>query len=188
MGRNPCTASSAAATDIPLDARRRTGHRAVSRDHGRRSRLARRDRAGWEILAWKEGKVLPFAQLQRRIGRKSLTRKLLAEVPVTLMTFDLLEDRRQDVRERPLRERRARLEELLASLRKDGLAISPRLEVGTWAELAAHRGQSRSSHTEGVMLKRLDSPYRVGRVRGDWWKWKIDPHTVDAVLIYAQRG
>src|SRR5262249_42505353 len=137
-----------------------------------------------EILAWKDGRVLPFGQLQRRIGRKALTHRLLSSIPVALMAFDLLEDRGRDVRNDPLCERRARLEELLASIAKEPLRVSPRLQARTWEELAAFREKSRSSRTEGVMLKRFDSPYRIGRVRGDWWKWKIHPHTVDAVLVY----
>ncbi len=141
-----------------------------------------------EIVAWKQGAVLPFGQLQRRIGRKTLSNKLVAEVPVALMAFDLLEESGQDIRSRPLSERRARLEELLAAASREGLRISPRLAATTWEELAARRLESRSWQTEGVMIKRLDSPYRVGRVRGDWWKWKVHPHTMDAVLVYAQRG
>src|SRR5262249_14443526 len=128
-----------------------------------------------EILPWSDG-VLPFAQLQRRIGRKTLSRKLLAEVPVVLMAYDLLEWAGEDVRERPLSERRR----LLESLARERLILSPLVGAATWEELGTQRLDSRSRNVEGLMLKRLDSPYRVGRVRGDWWKWKIHPLTVDA--------
>jgi DNA ligase-1 len=142
-----------------------------------------------EILPWKQGDVLPFAQLQRRIGRKSLGKKLLAEVPVVLMAFDLLEDAGEDVRARPLEWRRGRLAEIVHGASwGGGLQLSPVLEAGTWAELAEARAGSRGRQVEGLMLKRRASPYRVGRQRGDWWKWKVAPLTIDAVLIAAQRG
>ena len=142
-----------------------------------------------EILAWKEGAVLPFAQMQRRIGRKTLGKKILAEVPVVLMAYDLLEDGGADWRERPLAGRRRRLEGLAAATPSGGrLLVSPRVDAASWEALAAARQESRGRRVEGLMLKRLSSPYRVGRVRGDWWKWKINPLTVDAVLVYAQRG
>jgi DNA ligase-1 len=141
-----------------------------------------------EVLPWHD-RVLPFAALQRRIGRKTLTKKVLAEVPVVLMVHDLLELDGQDLRDRPVAERRARLEALLAALPPGGpLQVSPRVEAEDWEGLARQRQDSRQRHVEGLMLKRLSSPYRVGRVRGDWWKWKINPLTIDAVLIYAQRG
>jgi DNA ligase-1 len=127
--------------------------------------------------------------LQRRIGRKSLGKTLLAEVPVVLMAFDLLEDRGEDVRARPLEWRRARLAEIVAGAnRAGGLQLSPLLTAASWAELAEARAGSRALQVEGLMLKRRGSPYRVGRHRGDWWKWKIAPLTIDAVLIAAQRG
>jgi DNA ligase 1 len=142
-----------------------------------------------EILPWKQGEVLPFAQLQRRIGRKSLGKKLLAEVPVVLMAFDLLEDLGEDVRNRPLRWRRDRLAEIVAGASwGGGIQLSPILQAATWEELADVRAGSRGRQVEGLMLKRRESPYRVGRPRGDWWKWKIEPLTIDAVLMAAQRG
>jgi DNA ligase-1 len=141
-----------------------------------------------EILPWKNGAVQPFADLQRRIGRKALTRKLLQEVPAIVMAYDLLENAGVDIRERPLSERRARLERILADAGDPRLLLSPVIETDSWDALAEIRWSSRERRVEGMMLKRLTSPYRVGRQRGDWWKWKIDPFTVDAVLIYAQRG
>jgi DNA ligase 1 len=138
-----------------------------------------------EILPWRDGRPLPFAQLQRRIGRRGASRKVLADVPVVLLAYDLLEQAGVDLRERPLRERRGRLE---AMGRQGLVTLSPVVEAASWAELTALRETSRERQVEGLMLKRRSSPYRVGRVRGDWWKWKVEPLTVDAVLVYAQRG
>jgi DNA ligase-1 len=137
-----------------------------------------------EILPWRDGRVLPFAELQRRIGRKTLGKKLLAEVPVVLMCYDLLEAGGMDIRPLPLSERRRRLMPLV----NEPTMLSPTIEAATWGELHQVWAESRSRSVEGMMLKRRSSPYRVGRVRGDWWKWKVAPYTVDAVLIYAQRG
>ncbi len=139
-----------------------------------------------EIMPWKDGTPLPFAEMQRRIGRKELGPKILSEVPIVLVAFDLLEFGGEDVRERPLKWRRARLEEVIDG--KQALVASPIVRAESWAELARERSQARERRVEGVMLKRLGSPYRVGRKRGDWWKWKIEPYSVDAVLIYAQPG
>jgi DNA ligase-1 len=141
-----------------------------------------------EILPWLDGAVMPFAQLQRRIGRKTLGKKILSEVPVVLLSYDLLEIDGKDVRDQPIQWRRAHLEKLVESMAHPNLLISPIVRVDSWEALAAEREKSRSLNAEGIMLKRLISPYRVGRQRGDWWKWKINPYTVDAVLIYAQRG
>jgi DNA ligase-1 len=146
-----------------------------------------------EILAWRDG-VLPFSVMQKRIGRKTLGRKILAEAPVAMMAFDLLEFEGHDVRERPLDWRRQRLEGVVGDLRRRAPTESPRILASplvgatSWDELVAIRQSSRQQDTEGLMLKRRDSGYGVGRTRGDWWKWKIDPYTVDAVLLYAQRG
>jgi DNA ligase 1 len=144
-----------------------------------------------EILPWKDNSVMPFAQLQRRIGRKTIGKKLLEEVPVVLLCYDVLEFAGEDIRAKPMRERRALLEKILAGLPEEAkktLLLEPIVKAANWNELAEIRAESRNRKVEGFMLKRLDSPYRVGRPRGDWWKWKIDPLTIDAVLIYAQRG
>jgi DNA ligase-1 len=141
-----------------------------------------------EILPWKDGAPLGFAQLQRRIGRKALGEKILAEIPVALVAFDLLELDGADVRDRPLEWRRERLQQIVERVAAPSLILSPRIEADSWEQLSRLRTQSRERGVEGFMLKRLGSPYRVGRRRGDWWKWKIDPYSVDAVLIYAQRG
>ena len=139
-----------------------------------------------EILAYEDGQPLPFARLQRRIGRQKLSAKVLAEAPAAFMAYDLLEEGGEDLRARPLSERRARLEALLAG--RDRLPVSPAVEGATWEALAEARGASRERGVEGFMLKRLASPYGHGRRRGDWWKWKVDPFTVDAVLLYAHPG
>ncbi|MCI0742428.1 MAG: ATP-dependent DNA ligase [Gemmataceae bacterium] len=147
-----------------------------------------------EILPWKDGQVLPFAQLQRRIGRKNLGARMLAAVPVVFLAFDILERSGEDVRARPLHERRAWLEELIQGAHLDRLILAPIVsaplapEGEGWKELARLREDSRARGVEGLMLKRLDSAYGVGRQRGAWLKWKINPFTMDAVLIYAQRG
>jgi DNA ligase-1 len=139
-----------------------------------------------EVMPWKDGAPLPFAQMQRRIGRKVLGPKILAEVPVVLVGYDLLELNGQDVREQPLERRRTQLTEIAPP--QSALVLSPVVPSESWEQLAGLRQESRGRKVEGFMLKRLGSPYRVGRRRGDWWKWKIDPYSVDAVLIYAQPG
>ena len=141
-----------------------------------------------EVLPWRDGRVLPFAQLQRRIGRKTIGKKLLAEVPVVLLAYDLLEADGIDLRDKPLSHRRERLEGIISRVDSPRLMLSPNVEAKTWHELAELRETSRERLVEGFMLKRRESPYRVGRVRGDWWKWKVHPLTIDAVLVYAQRG
>jgi DNA ligase-1 len=139
-----------------------------------------------EVLPWSNAAPLPFAQMQRRIGRKVLGKKILSEVPVVLVAYDLLELKGEDVRERPLEWRRAQLEAIAPP--QSALVLSPLVHAAGWDELTALRRESRERKVEGFMLKRLGSPYRVGRRRGDWWKWKIEPYSVDCVLIYAQPG
>jgi DNA ligase-1 len=139
-----------------------------------------------EVLAYRD-RVLPFSVLQTRIGRQKLTPRILEEAHAGFMAYDVLEQGGQDVRERPLAERRRLLEDLLWGLGPRFL-VSPLVDGGTWEALAALRGEARDRNVEGLMLKRLSSPYRAGRRRGDWWKWKIGPFTIDAVLIYAHPG
>jgi DNA ligase-1 len=143
-----------------------------------------------EILVWRDGRAQPFAELQQRIGRKTLSAKLLRELPVVLCVYDLLEEEGADLRALPQHARRARLEQLVAAFPHPQLELSPLLRGADWAELARQREQARALGVEGMMLKRLDAQYGVGRTKdvGVWWKWKIDPLSVDAVLIYAQRG
>ena len=141
-----------------------------------------------ELLAWDGGRPLGFHQLQRRIQRKSVGRKLREEVPVRLMAYDLLEAGGEDLRALPTVERRARLEALVEGAALPRLGLAEVVEGPTWEALAAARESSRSRGVEGLMLKRRDAAYGAGRPRGDWWKWKVDPFTLDAVLVYAQRG
>lgn len=142
-----------------------------------------------EILAWEGDRPAPFLDLQKRITRKTMSPKVIAETPVIFMAYDILELAGDDLRETPLLQRRQHLEALMASAtHPDMLRLSPLVEGSSWEELSAQREISRQNRTEGLMLKRHDSPYRSGRVRGDWWKWKVDPYTIDAVLTYAQPG
>ncbi|HUR66957.1 MAG TPA: ATP-dependent DNA ligase [Chitinophagaceae bacterium] len=141
-----------------------------------------------EIIPAVNGKPLPFAQLQTRIGRKNIPKKMLQEVPVCFFVYDLLEYEGIDIREQPLEQRRSLLEKLVAEISHPSLIISPVIAFDTWEELTQIRNRSREEFAEGLMLKRLSSSYQVGRKRGDWWKWKIDPLVIDAVMIYAQKG
>ncbi len=140
-----------------------------------------------ELLAWREDRPLPFGAMQRRIGRLRVSSDELREAPVIFMAYDLLEFNGVDIRAQPLSERRARLEAVLQRAPEE-LKVSPTLAFPDWPALAALRAESRARRVEGIMLKRRDSPYGVGRERGAWWKWKVDPYTVDAVLMYAQAG
>ena len=159
-----------------------------------------------EIVAWKTATpdtedafdpmtptspaVQPFALLQQRIGRKTLGRKILNEVPVVLLAYDLLEWQGADWRNQPQTERRRQLEQLIAQSNNPVLLPSPVLTGEDWFDLARQREASRSLGVEGMMLKARDALYGVGRTKdmGVWWKWKVDPFSIDAVLIYAQRG
>lgn len=144
-----------------------------------------------EVLIWSGGDApAPFADLQKRIGRKTLSSKLLAELPAVLLAYDLLELDGVDLRSLPQHERRALLETLVTGVAKPQLRISPLVTADTWDDLAGLREESRARGVEGMMLKAMNSRYGVGRTKdvGTWWKWKIDPYAVDAVLIYAQPG
>ena len=136
------------------------------------------------------GSPAPFAELQRRIGRKTLSAKLLAELPAVLVAYDLLEEAGVDLRTLPQRERRTLLEALVDATAQKVLKISPLVEAPDWEALAELRQQSRERGVEGMMVKAKSAEYGVGRTKnvGTWWKWKIDPYSVDAVLIYAQAG
>ncbi len=131
---------------------------------------------------------LPFALLQTRIGRKNVTKKQLTEAPIGFFAYDLLEYGGNDIREALLAERRLLLEKIVKEIHHPALLLSPVIPFTTWDELANLRGESRNIGSEGIMLKRKNSIYQVGRKRGDWWKWKIDPLVIDAVMIYAQKG
>ncbi len=139
-----------------------------------------------EILAWRDDRPLPFAVLQKRIGRKKPGAATLAKAPVAFLAYDCLEWNGQDARETPLFQRLQHLDQALAAAA--GLLRSAAVDFQRWTELDTCREGSRERGVEGLMLKRLSSPYRVGRTRGDWWKWKVEPFTFDGVLIYAQPG
>ncbi|MCV3272637.1 ATP-dependent DNA ligase [Roseobacter sinensis] len=144
-----------------------------------------------ELLVWHPRTESPasFNALQRRIGRKTVPKKLLTEAPVVLHAYDLLEWQGEDLRDTPFAERRALLEEACADLPPEApVRLSPQLDFDDWEDLGEIRSVARDENAEGLMLKRADSPYLVGRKKGDWWKWKLDPLTIDAVMIYAQAG
>ncbi|MCD9005063.1 cisplatin damage response ATP-dependent DNA ligase [Luteimonas sp. XNQY3] len=143
-----------------------------------------------ELLAWRaeDNAPLPFTALQTRIQRLKPGPKTLADTPVRLQVYDLLERDGEDWRARPQHERRAALEALIAAHGDPRIVVSPRVEVANWQAAAQLRAQARERGVEGLMLKRASAPYQAGRRRGDWWKWKIDPLTIDAVLLYAQAG
>lgn len=141
-----------------------------------------------EIIPAQDGKPLPFAVLQTRIGRKNITKKQLTEAPISFFAYDLLEFNYEDWREKPLEERRNKLEEIVQNIQHHSILLSPVIHFTNWEELTAIRQNSREMNSEGIMLKRKNSTYQVGRKRGDWWKWKIDALTIDCVLIYAQKG
>ncbi|WP_455930728.1 ATP-dependent DNA ligase [Pseudomonas fluorescens] len=142
-----------------------------------------------EIVVWKDA-VQPFALLQQRIGRKTLSKKVLEDAPVAVLAYDLLEHQGDDWRNHTQAERRAQLEQVIAQCNQPVLLPSPLLTGASWNDLAEQREDSRRLGVEGMMLKARDGLYGVGRTKdmGIWWKWKVDPFSVDAVLIYAQRG
>jgi DNA ligase-1 len=142
-----------------------------------------------ELLSFRNGQPLPFNVLQARIGRKNVSKKILEESPVAIIAYDCMEYAGEDIRYKPQSERRQILEKLQAETPyPDVFNISPLIDFTTWENLEATRSRSRAMIAEGIMLKRKSAAYQVGRKRGDWWKWKIDPLSVDAVMIYAQKG
>jgi len=142
-----------------------------------------------EILSFRDGLPLPFNVLQTRIGRKNITKKILKESPVAVIAYDCVEYNGEDIRYKTQSERRILLEGLQeATPHPEIFRISALINFANWDELAGVREQSRAMIAEGIMLKRKSAAYQVGRRRGDWWKWKIDPLSVDAVMVYAQKG
>lgn len=141
-----------------------------------------------ELLVVKNNQVADFSELQKRLNRKTLTKKMLEEFPVAVFAYDLLEYEGEDWRSYPLQQRRKKLEELIAGNPSPNISLSQIIYGNNWNELHLAREKARSINSEGLMLKSLVSPYHTGRKKGDWWKWKIDPLTIDAVLIYAQKG
>ncbi|HYD23064.1 MAG TPA: ATP-dependent DNA ligase [Flavipsychrobacter sp.] len=141
-----------------------------------------------EIIPAVEGKPLAFALLQTRIGRKNVTKKQLQEAPIAFFAYDLLEYEGEDWRSKSLTDRREKLEAIVKEMANPTLLLSEAVPFSTWEELAKLQENSREMGAEGFMLKKKSSVYQVGRKRGDWWKWKIDPLVIDAVMIYAQKG
>jgi DNA ligase-1 len=141
-----------------------------------------------EIMGFKNGAPLTFNHLQTRIGRKKVSKKILQESPVVMIAYDILEKEGEDLRETSMEERRTILEEVVEKTNSETLLLSEKIEPTGWEEVAEIREKSREVLSEGLMLKRKNSIYKVGRKRGDWWKWKVDPMSIDAVMIYAMRG
>lgn len=144
-----------------------------------------------EILPYANNTIGTFNDLQTRIGRKTVSKVLLKKTPVILKAYDILEWEGNDIRQLPFIERRKLLEKLFKTISTTEdlpFQISETIHFNTWEEVAKERDRAREMHSEGLMLKRKDSPYLVGRKKGDWWKWKVDPLTIDAVLTYAMRG
>lgn len=149
-----------------------------------------------EIICFINGKPLPFNVLQTRIGRKNISKKILQDAPAVFLSYDVLEYEGNDMRTTPQAERRVLLEKIVEQTKQTSetanndfvLQISPLVEFTNWAQLTALRPQSRLNASEGLMLKRKDSIYQAGRKRGDWWKWKVEPLSIDAVLVAAQKG
>jgi DNA ligase-1 len=141
-----------------------------------------------ETVTVKEPTVLPFSVLQTRIGRKNITKKQLEEAPIGFFAYDVLEYNGEDWRGKTLIERRQQLEYIISAISHPAIVISPIITFAEWDQLTELRKSSRSMNSEGIMLKRKNSIYQVGRKRGDWWKWKIDALTIDCVMVYAQKG
>ena len=141
-----------------------------------------------ELLVIRDGEIAPFADLQQRLNRKAVTGKALQDYPVHVRLYDLLFDGVEDLRPLPFDVRRVRLEQWFARTQPARMDLSPLIPFGSVAELAAVREAARAASIEGLMLKRADSAYVPGRPKGQWWKWKRDPLTIDAVVMYAQRG
>ena len=148
-----------------------------------------------ELLIMREGRVQSFNDLQQRLNRKVISSKLTAEFPAYLRAYDLLVDGDEDLRELPFAERRKRLEKFIAAMDDPRVDLSPLVPFDNWDQLTAARADPASAGAgddatavEGIMLKRRDAPYLPGRPKGQWWKWKREPHIIDAVLMYAQRG
>jgi DNA ligase-1 len=141
-----------------------------------------------ELVVWREGQVAPFGDLQQRLNRKSVDAKAMAAFPAAILAYDLLAEAGEDLRALPLTNRRARLEALVEG-GGDRLHLSPVVDYASWDDLARMRADPLvGAAAEGLMLKRRDSAYVAGRPKGPWFKWKRDPHVIDAVLMYAQRG
>ena len=150
---------------------------------------------GWaidgELLVYKDHQVRPFNELQKRIGRKTVSKKTLSEYPCVIFAYDLLEYQNKDIRNESLRVRQNMLSNLAEEINQsspDLIYLSDPVIADTWNQLEEARLEARSHKAEGLMLKAKEGFYKIGRKRGEWWKWKLDPYTIDAVMLYAQRG
>ena len=141
-----------------------------------------------EILPYKNGVPLPFGKLQTRIGLKNVSSKIVEQVPVIFKAYDIIELNKQDLRDKPYKERRTICRQFIDSQNNESLQFSESVTFANWRELDQLQKQARDHKTEGFMLKRVDSTYEVGRKKGDWWKWKVEPLTIDGVMLYAQKG
>ena len=141
-----------------------------------------------EILPYKDGRPMSFYELQKRIGRKTVSKQTMKNIPVIFKCYDIMEYRGEDIRKNPIEYRRQILKKIIYNTNQSVLQLSQSLQWSTWEELAEIRAHSRAFQSEGIMLKHKQSSYKSGRKKGEWWKWKIDPLTIDAVMIYAQRG
>ena len=142
-----------------------------------------------ELLVVRDGEIAPFSDLQQRLNRKTVDAKMLTSHPVAVVAYDLLSEAGEDLRDQPLRDRRERLEAFVTAAASPRLSLSPVVAFDEWEALAALRADPPvGAAAEGLMLKRWDSAYVAGRPKGPWFKWKRDPHVLDAVLMYAQRG
>ena len=141
-----------------------------------------------EILPFKNGKIGSFNDLQKRLGRKNVGKTTLENSPVILKAYDLLEFNADDIRSQKYVDRRISLENLIVTLKNEKLQLSKCYFFKNWKEVETAHCQARINKSEGLMIKNLNAIYKVGRKKGDWWKWKVDPLTIDAVLTYAMRG
>ena len=144
-----------------------------------------------ELLVYKDDTIRPFNELQKRIGRKVVGKKILKDYPCVIFAYDLLEYNGEDLRAKSLRDRQVLLEKVILKINEEhpGLIfLSTPIQYESWSELATIRSEARKMKAEGLMLKLKSTPYKSGRKKGEWWKWKLDPYTIDAVMLYAQRG
>ncbi len=144
-----------------------------------------------ELLVFNDGAIRPFNELQKRIGRKVVGKKILKDYPCVIYAYDLLEYEGKDLREKPLVERQSLLEKVVVQINEQisGLIyLSKLITYNSWLELGDIRSGARQMKAEGLMLKHKSSTYKSGRKKGEWWKWKLDPYIIDAVMLYAQRG
>jgi len=136
----------------------------------------------------KDDRVLPFAHLQKRLNRKTIGKKLLSDVPVSFIAYDLFESEGHDIREQSYDSRTKSLQNVIQAINHPTFQVSDQIDFKEWSDLEQIRADARSIGAEGLMLKKKNSTYKVGRKKGDWWKWKVDPLNIDAVLLYAMRG